>query len=175
MKKKLAAILTLLMLTNTAKSLSNHTIAWGKVSMHGSIVETACAIEMDNREQTVDMQAIPISLLARNGKGIAYSFKIKLINCTQERLNPRLSPWQAFSVTFDGIPDGQLLQVEGTAKGAGLQIIDEWGNIAELGRPMPLVKQISQELNYTINLLLNNSPLQAGAFRSVARFKMDYY
>lgn len=68
MKKKLAAILTLLMLTNTAKSLSNHTIAWGKVSMHGSIVETACAIEMDNREQTVDMQAIPISLLARNGK-----------------------------------------------------------------------------------------------------------
>lgn len=150
---------------------------WGTVSMQGSIVETACAIEMNSREQIVDLQAVPVGLIVSKGKGIPRPFRIRLINCTPQRVNPNLPSWQSFSVTFDAVSDGDLFRVEGDAEGVGLQIVDEWGNVARPGKAMPLqdVKPGSYDLHYTMHLLTNNRPLRAGYFRSVVRFKMDYY
>ncbi|UNX72894.1 fimbrial protein [Klebsiella aerogenes] len=167
----------LLTLVNISAANAVREVGRGTVSMQGSIVETACAIEMNSREQTVDMKTVSVGQISRRGDGIPYPFKIRLINCTPQRVNPNYLPWLSFSVTFDGKHDGNLLGVEGDAEGVGLQIIDEWGNVARPGKSMPLqdIKPGNYELRYTMHLLPNNRPLRAGYFRSVVRFKMDYY
>lgn len=177
--EKTSLFMTLFLLTVVSVPASSvaREIGWGTVSMQGSIVETACAIEMNSREQVVDMKTVPVGQMARKGEGIPRPFKIRLINCTPQRVNPNQLSWQSFSVTFDGIPDGNLIRVEGDAEGVGLQIVDEWGNVARPGEAMPLqdIKPGNHELRYTMHLLPNNRPLRAGYFRSVVRFKMDYY
>lgn len=42
---------------------------WGRVSMEGSITDTACAIDPGSLEQTIDMAILPISQLVENGVG----------------------------------------------------------------------------------------------------------
>ncbi|MGG7955204.1 fimbrial protein [Klebsiella aerogenes] len=177
--EKIPLFMTVILLTaiNIPGAAVARTMGWGTVSMQGSIVETACAIEMNSREQIVDLQVVPVSLLASTGAGVPHPFKIRLINCTQQRVNPNLPPWRSFSVTFDAVSDGGLIRVDGDAEGVGLQIVDEWGNVARPGKEMPLndIKPGNYDLHYTMHLLANNKPLRAGFFRSVVRFKMDYY
>lgn len=149
----------------------------GRVTMEGSIIATACAIEMNSRDQVIEMATIPVSKIARDGRGIAKPFSIHLINCILHRVDPTLPDWQAFRVTFDGTPDGQLLGVEGDARGVGLQIKDHQGNIALPGVPLPAAELTAGDkvLQYTMNLVPNQQVLRAGEYRSTVRFKMDYY
>ncbi|CAI1010505.1 PAP fimbrial minor pilin protein precursor [Serratia fonticola] len=149
----------------------------GRVIMEGSIIATACAIEMNSRDQVIEMITIPLAKIAREGRGIAKPFAIRLINCTLQRVGTDLPDWQTFRVTFDGTPDGPLLGVEGDARGVGLQIKDQRGNIALPGVPLPTAELNPGDrlLHYTMNLVPNHQLLRAGEYRSTVRFKMDYY
>lgn len=149
----------------------------GRITMEGSIIETACAIEMNSRDQVIEMVTIPVSKIARDGRGIAKPFVIRLVNCTLHRVDPSLPDWQAFRITFDGTPDGDLLGVEGDARGVGLQIKDRRGNVALPGVAMPPAELSpgNKLLQYTMNLVPNRQVLRAGEYRSTVRFKMDYY
>lgn len=148
----------------------------GRVVMEGSIIETACAIEMNSREQVIEITTVSTSLLVKNRRAIAKPFAIRLIKCTLPGFEPFIPDWQAFRATFDGIKDGALLGIEGEAQGVGLQIKDQLGNIAFPGAPLPLAELSSGDklLQYTINLLPNHQILRAGEYRSTVRFKMDY-
>jgi type 1 fimbria pilin len=152
-------------------------MGWGRILMEGSIIETACAIEMNSRDQAIEMITIPITKIAQDGRGIPKPFVIRLINCTLQRVDQSLPDFQLFRVTFDGVPDGNLLGVEGEARGVGLQIKDHSGNIALPGVPLPPAEITPGDkvLHYTMNLVPNNQKLQAGEYRSTVRFKMDYY
>lgn len=163
----------LLCATATAQTLMGK----GEVTMEGSIIATACAIEMNSRDQVIEMATVPVSKIARDGRGIAKPFTIHLINCILHRTDPALPDWQTFRATFDGTPDGQLLGVEGDARGVGLQIKDHQGNIALPGVPLPAAELSSgnKALQYTMNLVPNQQVLRAGEYRSTVRFKMDYY
>lgn len=152
-------------------------MGWGRILMEGSIIETACAIEMNSRDQAIEMITIPITKIAQDGRGIAKPFVIRLVNCTLKRVNPTHPDFKLFQVTFDGVPDGNLLGVEGEARGVGLQIKDHSGNIALPGVPLPPTEIFPGDkvLHYTMNLVPNNQKLRAGEYRSTVRFKMDYY
>lgn len=41
---------------------------WGKVNMHGAIIDTACAIAAGSRDQTIDMDTIPLGQIIRDGQ-----------------------------------------------------------------------------------------------------------
>ncbi|CAI1095381.1 fimbrial protein [Serratia proteamaculans] len=149
----------------------------GRVNMQGAIIDTACAIAAGSREQTIDMDAVPVGNIARDGQGNTRPFTIELTNCTLERPTPNLPDWKQFQVTFDGDVDGDLFGVSGEAKGVGLKIIDSQGNVAIPGSPLPFNEIITTRmlLNYTIKLVSNNKPLHAGRYFSSVRFKLDYY
>lgn len=169
---------TLLIAMKAMGSVTIQGINHGEVHMQGRIVEAACAIEMNSREQTVDMEVIPLVQLMNPSASISRPFSIRFIKCVLERSNR--SSWsllQAFRITFDGSQDGDLLRVEGEAKGIGLKIIDEAGNSVQLGEAMPvrMFRPGDNELRYTMHLLSNNTLLRVGAFHSIVRFKMDYY
>lgn len=148
---------------------------WGRVNMQGSIIDTACAIAVDSREQSIDMGIIPVADIVRDGQGRSQPFSINLINCVLER--PGKESWKQFQVTFDGDAQEGLFGVQGDASGVALRIIDSGGNVATPGRPLPLNNLISgdRQLNYTLKLVANNHALKSGDYFSSIRFKLDYF
>ncbi|MDT3254055.1 fimbrial protein [Serratia sp. root2] len=148
---------------------------WGRVNMQGSIIDTACAIAVDSREQSIDMGVIPVADIIRDGQGRSKSFSIDLVNCVLER--PGKADWKQFQVTFDGDTEGDLFGVHGGVSGVGLQISDDVGNIASPGKALPFVDIIpgSMQLNYSLKLVANNHALKPGDYFSSIRFKLDYF
>ncbi len=148
---------------------------WGRVNMQGSIIDTACAIAVDSREQSVNMGVIPVADIIRDGQGHSKPFSIDLMNCVLYR--PGKEDWKHFKITFDGDPEGDLFGVRGRASGVGLQISDSLGNIASPGKALPFVDIIpgSMQLNYSLKLVANNHALKSGDYFSSIRFKLDYF
>ena len=148
---------------------------WGRVNMQGAIIDTACAIAVESREQTIDMDTVPLADIIRDGQGRSKPFSIDLINCITER--PGKEDWKQFQVTFDGEREGDLFGVNGDASGVGLQIIDAGGNIATPGHALPLmdVTPGDRQLNYTLKLVANSHALKAGDYFSSIRFRLDYF
>ncbi len=150
---------------------------WGVLNMQGAIIDTACAIAIDSRDQTINMDVVPISEIIRDGQGRSKPFAIELINCVLERPNSNLPGWKQFQVTFEGKAEGSLFGVEGDASGVALKIADKYGNVASPGQPLPREDIIpgSMQLNYTLTLVANNHALKSGDFFSSVRFKLDYF
>lgn len=148
---------------------------WGRVNMQGSIIDTACAIAVDSREQSIDMGVIPVADIVRDGQGRSQSFSINLIDCVLER--PGNESWRQFQVTFDGDAEGALFGVKGDVSGVALRIIDNLGNIATPGKALPFIDIIpgGRELSYSLKLVANNHAVKSGDYFSSIRFKLDYF
>ncbi|WP_413714880.1 fimbrial protein [Serratia ureilytica] len=149
----------------------------GRVNMQGAIIDTACAIATESREQIVEMDIIPISEITRDGQGRSVPFSIELVNCVLERTDKHLPDWKQFRITFDGHVDGEMFGINGNASGIALKITDAAGNIARPGEALPPVNILpgNYRLNYAMTLISNQRPLKAGDYFSSVRFKMDYY
>lgn len=143
--------------------------------MQGAIIDTACAIAVESREQTIDMETVPLADIVRDGQGRSKPFSIELVNCVLER--PGKEDWKQFQVTFDGDAEGDLFGVYGEASGVALRIIDHAGNIASPGKALPLmdITPGDRQLNYTMKLVANNHALKSGEYFSSIRFKLDYF
>ncbi|EPL9180878.1 fimbrial protein [Serratia marcescens] len=160
-----------------AVNANSHSQGWGKVNMQGAIIDTACAIAVQSRDQTIDMDVIPVSDIARDGQGRSRPFSIELVNCVLERQNSKMPDWKQFQVTFDGDAEGRLFGVSGEASGVALQITDTAGAVAAPGIPLPLQDIIRGDfrLNYNLKLVANSHALRAGNYSSSIRFKLDYF
>ncbi|HAT4999467.1 TPA: type 1 fimbrial protein [Serratia marcescens] len=150
---------------------------WGRVNMQGAIIDTACAIAVESRYQTVDIEMAPLADIIRDGQGKIKPFAIELVNCTLERANKNSPDWKQFQVTFDGDAEGDLFGVRGEASGIALQISDVAGNIATPGHPLPRGDIIpgDMRLDYRLKLVANSQALKVGDYFSVIRFKLDYF
>jgi type 1 fimbria pilin len=148
---------------------------WGRVNMQGAIIDTACSIAVESRDQTIDMGTVPLADIIRDGQGHSKPFSIELVNCFFERQEKE--GWKQFQVTFDGDAEGDLFGVYGDASGVSLQVIDHYGNIALPGKPLPLMDIIlgGRQLNYTMKLVANNHVLKSGNYFSSIRFKLEYF
>lgn len=167
--------LCLLMLLPIQSSLA--VAGWGRVNMQGAVIETACAIDTDSRDQTIDMSVLPLSQIIRDGQGLTRPFSIRLVNCVLDRVGENLPQWQRFQVTFDGRVDNGLFGIDGQAQGVALQLADSFGNIITPGTPSPTfdITEGEPKVNYSLRLVSNQQVLRSGAYTSTIRFKMDYY
>ncbi|EKS6735997.1 fimbrial protein [Enterobacter ludwigii] len=150
---------------------------WGVINMQGAIIDTACAIAVESRDQSINMGVAPLSEIVRDGHGKLKPFSIELINCIMKRQDETKNDWRQFQVTFDGDADGKLFGVRGEASGVALQITDKHGNIAVPGQPLPHedIAPGNMKLDYQLRLVANQHALKAGDFFSVVRFKLDYF
>lgn len=149
---------------------------WGRVNMQGAIIDTACTITVDSRDQTIDMDVVPLADIIRDGHGRVQSFNIELVNCELKRAG-ELSDRKQFQITFDGDADGDFFDVRGAASGVAIQIMDKNGNIAIPGNPLPMenISLSDMQLRYAIKLIANNRALKVGEYFSSIRFKLDYF
>ncbi|MFO3759112.1 fimbrial protein [Klebsiella aerogenes] len=171
----LMSILLLLSNNCLAANQIDSSHGWGRVNMQGSIIDTACSIAVDSREQTIDMDTTPLSEIIRNGHGQSKRFSIELVNCVIKRVGKE--DWKQFSVTFDGNTDGDLFSINGDASGIALQIFDDYGNVVIPGKSLPAldIAPGKDKLDFKIRVVANKDTLKSGDYFSSIRFKIDYF
>lgn len=149
----------------------------GRVSMKGAIVDSACAIATDSREQYIDIGDFPVEQLIRDGHGPTRPFSIHLVNCVLKRSDPKKANWETFQVTFDGMRQDRYFGATGSASGVSLKITDADGNNITPGETQ-LRRNIQPEemrLNYFNTPVVNKHPLKVGDYSSLIKFKLDYF
>lgn len=171
-------VFTCIFITSLMPAMAGNTyLGGGGVNMQGAIIDTACAIATESRDQSIDMEVVPLADMMIEGQGQRKPFSIELVNCELERHQDKKMRWKQFQVTFDGDAEGEFFNVRGEASGIALQITDELGNVASPGLPLPQ-ENISSEnllLNYNIRLVANQYALKAGNYFSSIRIKFDYF
>lgn len=176
MFKKISLLVLLLNMSVISQTWSAD-MGSGRVKMAGSIVDTACAIDINSIDQTLDMGVVPVGRIIRDGYSLQKSIVINLIKCVLNKSDENATRWKYFTITFDGMNDEGLFTVEGDAKGIALEIVDSNGNVAKPGLPLPAGKLEFGEmsLNYSIKIVSNYKTLQTGEYNSIIKYKMDYY
>jgi len=170
----LSALLSFAVSPVTRAAIPGH----GRVSMQGSIIDTACAIDMASLNQSVTLPTVPAASLLSTGEGPSVPFHIQLTDCVLHAQGRTRPDWHTFRVTFDGpASDATLFDVLGTATGVGLRITSDQGEVAVPGKPMTagLLTPGTMNLNYRLQLALNHARLVAGEYRAIIRFKLDYF
>jgi len=167
----------LLISLSSTKGVCAEFVGHGKVRMQGAVIEAACAIDIDSRDQTIDMSILPVSQLLRDGQSKSHWFTINLVNCFLHRVAGNQPDWSHFQIMFDGPIDHGLFSVQGLARGVALQISDATGNIATPGENLPDISFVggTQKLNYSLRLMGNQQKLRVGNYNSTIRFRMNYY
>lgn len=147
---------------------------YGKVSLAGEIVESACTIDLGSLDQTIDMGVIPLSTIRKFGENEPKYFTIDLIECRwgEESQNN----FQGFDITFTGNTDKRYFLVNGEAEGVVLQLDDEFGAQIIPGKKNVFQKNISEKIqnNYSFKLISNGEPLKAGSYYSLVNFSISY-
>lgn len=162
----------------TSKLGAYHEQGHGRTRMSGSIIDSACALDINSRDQSLTLGVVSASEIEQFGHSADTPFTIKLINCTLVSASKNHRNWNYFSVTFDGNSvDGDLFGLSGDSRGFGISIRDEFGNSALPGQSMPagILEAGGIVLNYRLRLQRDNNSLQAGKYHAVIRYKLDYY
>ncbi|HDF2329242.1 TPA: type 1 fimbrial protein [Morganella morganii] len=149
---------------------------WGKITLAGSIVDTACNIDMDSRDQTVYMGALPVSTLNNIGRGPVKTFGIKLTDCHFDRYSRNGNKWSSLVITFDGLSENELFLLSGESMGARLLITDKYNNKVIPGvASQPLnVSLGTMHLKYNLQIVKSNELVKSGNYWTLLRFKIDY-
>lgn len=149
----------------------------GRVSMAGAIIDSACAIATDSREQSIEIGEFPFEQIIRDGHGPTRPFSIHLVNCVLTRTDPARPNWETFQVTFDGQHDSRYFSLSGSASGIALKITDAEGNIVTPGRAQNKrnIHPKEMRLNYYITPVASGHELKPGDYSSLIKFKLDYF
>jgi len=154
----------------------------GKVNFKGSIIDAPCTVHPDSIDQTVDLGQVSNRVLADGGKSELRPFSIKLENCdfgTPAAKNK-------VTTTFNGVvapeTNNKLLNISGSASGAGVGIQSYQGEDVVMGKPTSAVELAGNgdnELKFSGYLqgLSSDSAAVAivpGDFTAVANFQLAY-
>ncbi|EIM8480851.1 fimbrial protein [Serratia marcescens] len=149
----------------------------GKITFNGAIIDAACSISPESIDQTVELGQISKVALKDSGTSTPRNFAIELENCEfgEDEANK-------VQVTFTGMEangSNGLLGITGTAKGAGVAIVDSSGKKVTLGEPTKA--QELQNGNNTLNFSAylqgegaSGAAVVAGDFQAVADFTLAY-
>lgn len=150
----------------------------GRASFKGEVIAPACTLAMEDTYQAIDMGITPVRDLQDSFSGPEKRFRLRLRNCELAGTGKRVYMASRVRVTFDGLqgetPD--KFSLTGQAEGINLQILDNQGYPARVGKVMPplLLNGNEEGLDYTLRVVRNGQPLKAGDYYAALRFKVDY-
>lgn len=159
----------------------------GKIYVHGSLTESACRIEMDSTDQSINLGNIGTADLKNIGdRAPASTFFIKLEDCLLD--NSRLvddktglvtwsSSQPIFKIKFNSVQSDlnpNIIQVSGL-KGLGLELQDINGDTIDIGsfaRPQFLNKP-KNTLTYKI-VPIKTGALEPNEYSAIISFELVY-
>lgn len=165
---------TLVMAMGMAAGVANASTpgGTGAVNFKGQIVDAPCSIKPDSTNQDVEMGAVTVKALEA-GRSASKAFDLNLESCDASGAK--------VGIIFDGVRAEQgndaLLMLSGSAKGAGLGIVDKTGADLTLGTQADLGTLVTgdNKLSFTAYLeKVATGSIVPGSFTSVANFTMMY-
>lgn len=150
----------------------------GTINFVGTIVDTACAVDVESSNQTVDLGQVRLAAFKNTvgtPAGKQTAFVISLAGCDT-------SVSKAASITFKGIPDSinndvlAVGQGVGAARGIGIQITDKSGARIKLGEASATIPLMEGSTNLVFNAqyISTSSNPTAGNTIATARFIITY-
>jgi len=172
--KRIGQIIIFCHITSATHIYANSDYGHGKVELNGEIVESACTIDMNSLDQTVDMGIIPISTLSRLGESKPKDFFITLIDCRWGESSK--NNYQGFDVTFTGHTNDQFFLVEGEAEGIQLRLENSSGKQILPGMKVPFEEQTTETIinKYSFKLIPNGQELKPGLYSSLVHYSISY-
>lgn len=158
---------------SVAQAASNQ--GGGTVTFTGDIIDAPCSVAPESVDQTIKMGQISSSVLAKQGKSQSEKFSIGLRDCDA-------AVKKSVQVSFTGQTaegNSELLGLAGTARGAGIQLIDGAGKKVELnGTPTDAITLLNGDSTLQFAAYLQGSTasgaIEPGEFTSVANFTLAY-
>lgn len=179
---------TMMVMPCQAKDSWNIDGEHGELHVYGSLIESACRLDMRSAFQDVELKDTSLTSLNKQGdSGKSTTFVLQLLDCQRTRgelTNIRTGTlvWDSIqpviSVTFNGVkdPDDPSLWLMKGVSGADLMINDSKGHQIVPGVPEKpqFVTPTQDQLVYSISSVRTKSPLIAGGFRTIVDFKVNY-
>ncbi|GDB54650.1 minor pilin protein PapH [Escherichia coli] len=150
----------------------------GRTSFKGQVIAPACTLAMEDTWQVIDMGDTPVRDLQDSTAVPEKKFRLRLRNCELAGTGKRIYTASRVRMTFDGLrgetPD--KFSLLGEAEGINLQILDNQGYPARVGKVMPplLLNGNENELKYILRIVRNGYPLKAGNYYTILRFIVNY-
>ncbi|EFG4086127.1 TPA: fimbrial protein [Escherichia coli] len=150
----------------------------GRTSFKGQVIAPACTLAMEDTWQVIDMGDTPVRDLQDSAAVPEKKFRLRLRNCELAGTGKRIYTASRVRMTFDGLrgetPD--KFSLLGEAEGISLQILDNQGYPARVGKVMPplLLNGNEDELKYMLRIVRNGYPLKAGNYYTILRFIVNY-
>lgn len=149
----------------------------GKVKMSGSIIETACNIDINSRDQIIDFGMVTTGEMTRKNYSVSIPLIIKLINCSNDNIRNDSIKGRSFEITFEGRHRNDLFLDDVGEHGIGLAIYDRNYKKTLPGVPSHPEYHESEGniLKYYLSLEQDGKDMKPGEFSASIKYKIDYF
>lgn len=146
----------------------------GQLNMYGEILESACTIDINSLDQTIDMGSITLDSIKNINEESSKEFEIKLISCRWG--NETESNLTSIDISFTGLYENDSFLIEGDAKGIRLGLESSSGKKIHPNQVIVFEHEFSKEVlsKYHFKLLPDGGPLIPGSFNSIVYFNISY-
>ena len=169
------ALASMVFLAGSASVVHAAGAGQGTVTFKGAIIEAACSIDPESVDQTIGLGQVAKSALTGGGTATPQDFYIKLVGCNVTSLTDK-----TVTTTFTGAESADVpgaLGIVGTAKGAGVMMVDGRGTAVVLGtatKPQ-LLQDGNNQLSFGAFLKGQaTGDITPGEFSAVTNFSLAY-
>ncbi|WP_339275243.1 fimbrial protein [Enterobacter asburiae] len=150
----------------------------GIVHVIGGIIDAACAISTDSKDQVIELGLESSQALYSFGYGPEKKLVIKLEHCTVLHVDGKRT-WKNINVTFLGEPDekdAHLFSISGETRGIGVQVLDSQRNAVLPGQTFVerSVAEGDVQLTYYVRLATDSNKINDGVGSATIKLRLSY-
>ena len=155
----------------------------GRIHFTGTVINAPCSIAPNSTDISVDLGQVANKVLETGNKysqNVNYTIHLQDCNLTAQTAGTVEYPAMSkVAVSFAGTPDSsatELLANTGSAKGAGIRLIDANGDLLKVGDTSKDINLVTgnNELVFAARVESNTQPVSTGTIVSQATYALNY-
>ena len=169
------AMASMFLLAASASAVQAAGAGTGQITFQGEILDSACSISPGSIDQTVSLGQVAKSQLATGGMAPPQAFEIELTGCSLTGLTDKTVTAKFTGAESAAVPGA--LGIVGTAKGAGIMLVDGTGTAVTLGSSTKVQTIQAGDNTMLFGAYLKGQATGAitpGEFTSVTNFALEY-
>lgn len=155
----------------------------GRIHFTGTVINAPCSIAAGDEDINVNMGQVANKVLESGNKysqNVNYTIHLQDCDLTAQTAGTVAYPAMSkVAVSFAGTPDSglaELLATTGSAKGAGIRLIDANGDLLKVGDTSKDINLVTgnNELVFAARVEANSKPVSTGTIVSQATYALNY-
>ncbi len=155
----------------------------GRIHFTGTVINAPCSVAAGDEDINVNMGQVANKVLETGSKysqNVSYTIHLQDCDLTAQTVGTVAYPVVSkVAVSFSGTPDSsasELLANTGSAKGAGIRLIDANGDLLKVGDTSKDINLVTgnNELVFAARVEANAQPVATGTLVSQATYALNY-